>query len=287
MHHPALAVHAAQNAHRQAGIPHRPHPAAVHQKPRSRPGFEQPRCAGVEIHAYQIQRSAALVLAFQCQRHIHQPCGQLCRKARLQQACRQLCSQIPVHRRRPAGAHAVAQDHLRRRRAAELLHCVAGNAAPCRRACHAEHCPQCRLFAEQQRSQPLAGEHLRRFQRGTADAPHLTGQRCQLLRRKPGAGQRDRCMHPPQIIQRDRALLRRRAQRGKKICYAPGFIGFRVARAAELFAQNAQRLRHSAVLLGQGGAHGLGMDARLLAAAIQRKRPVCRRAQRRRVDAAR
>ena len=219
MHHAALAVHPAQDAHGQAGIPHCPHPSAVHEKTRSRPGLEEPCRAGVEIHTHQVQRSAALILTFQRQRHIHQPRRQFCRKPSLQQPGGKLCRKVPVHRRRPPGAHAVAQDHLRRSRAAELLHCVAGNAPPRRRTGCAEHHSQRWLFAEEQSRQPFAGEHLRHFQRAAADAPHLLRKGRQLLPGEPGARQRDRRMGAPQVIQRHRTLLRGRTQRRKKVCH--------------------------------------------------------------------
>ena len=92
-------------------------------------------------------------------------------------------------------------------------------------------------------------------------------------------------MGAAQIIQRDGTLLRRSAKLRKKVRHPAGFIGFRVARTAQLFSQHAQRFGHGAVLLGQGSAHGFGMKAGLLAAAVQRKRAVCRCAQCCRVDA--
>ena len=116
--------------------------------------------------------------------------------------------------------------------------------------------------------------------------PHLPRQRCQLLRGEPGARQRNGGMGAAKVVQRDGALLRRRAQPGKELRHPAGFIGLGVAGASQLLAQHPKRLGHSAVLLGQGGAHGLGMDARFLAAAVQRKAAPRRRAQRRRVDTA-
>ena len=285
MHHPALSVHSAQNAHRQAGVAHSTHPPAVHKEARCRTGLEQPCRAGVKIHADEVQRGTALIVTFQGKGHVDQPCRQLCGKARLEQPGRQLGGKVAIHGCRPAGAHAVAQDHLRCRRAAELLHRIAGNTAPRRRARHAEHGPQHRLFAEQQGGHSLAGKHLRHFQRAAADAAHLPGQRDQLLRREAGARQRDRRMGAAQIIQRDGTLLRRSAKLRKKVRHPAGFIGFRVARTAQLFSQHAQRFGHGAVLLGQGSAHGFGMKAGLLAAAVQRKGAVCCCAQRCRVDA--
>ena len=104
------------------------------------------------------------------------------------------------------------RQHLGRCRAAELLHRVAGHLPLRRRARHAEHRPQHRSFTEQQGRHALAGQHLRRFQRAAADAPHLAGQRRQLLRAEPGARQGDRRMGAAQVIQRDRAFQRRAAQ---------------------------------------------------------------------------
>ena len=92
-------------------------------------------------------------------------------------------------------------------------------------------------------------------------------------------------MGAAQIIQRDGTLLRRSAKLRKKVRHPAGFIGFRVARTAQLLSQHAQRFGHGAVLLGQGSAHGFGMKAGLLAAAVQRKGAVCRCAQCCRVDA--
>ena len=56
----------------------------MHQKARGRPGLEQPCRAGVEVHADEVQRRAALVLTLEGQRHIDQPRRQLGGKARLQ-----------------------------------------------------------------------------------------------------------------------------------------------------------------------------------------------------------
>ena len=92
-------------------------------------------------------------------------------------------------------------------------------------------------------------------------------------------------MGAAQVVQRDGTLLRRGTQRSEQVGHPAGFVGFRVARAAQLFAQHTQRFGHSAVLLGEGGAHGFGVDAGLLAAAVEREGPPRRRAQRRRVDA--
>lgn len=131
----------------------------------------------------------------------------------------------------------------------------------------------------------LAGKHLRHFQRAAADAAHLPGQCRQLLRGKTGARQRDRRVGAAQVVQRDGTLLRRSAKLRKKVRHPAGFIGFRVARTAQLLSQHAQRFGHGAVLLGQGSAHGFGMKAGLLAAAVQRKGAVCRCAQCCRVDA--
>ena len=116
--------------------------------------------------------------------------------------------------------------------------------------------------------------------------PHLPRQRRQLLRGEPGARQGDGGMGAPKVVQRDGALLRRGTQPGKELCHPAGFIGLRVAGASQLLAEHPKCLGYGAVLLGQGGAHGLGMDARFLAAAVQRKAAPRRRAQRRRVDAA-
>ena len=116
--------------------------------------------------------------------------------------------------------------------------------------------------------------------------PHLPRQCCQLLRGEPGARQRDGGMGAAKVIQRDGALLRRRTQSGKELCHPAGFIGLRVAGTSQLLAEHPKCLGYGAVLLGQGGAHGFGMDARFLAAAVQRKAAPRRRAQRRRVDAA-
>ena len=62
-------------------------------------------------------------------------------------------------------------------------------------------------------------------------------------------------------------------------------VGLRFARTAQLLPQHGQRLGHGTVLLGEHGAHGLGVETALLAAAVERKGAGCRRAQRRRVDA--
>ena len=116
--------------------------------------------------------------------------------------------------------------------------------------------------------------------------PHLPRQRRQLLRGEPGARQGDGGMGAAKVVQRDGALLRRRTQPGKELRHPAGFIGLRVAGASQLLAEHPKCFGYGAVLLGQGGAHGFGMDARLLAAAVQRKAAPRRRAQRRRVDAA-
>ena len=115
--------------------------------------------------------------------------------------------------------------------------------------------------------------------------PHLPRQRCQLLRGKPGARQGDSGMGAAKVVQRDGALLRRRTQPGKELRHPAGFIGLRVAGTSQLLAEHPKCLGYGAVLLGQGGAHGFGMDARFLAAAVQRKGAVCRCAQCCRVDA--
>ena len=167
-----------------------------------------------------------------------------------------------------------------------MLHCIAGNFAPGGSACRPEHRPQRRSFAEQQGGHALAGKHLRHLQRAAADMPHLPRQRCQLLRGEPGARQRDGGMGAAKVVQRDGALLRRRTQPGKELRHPAGFIGFRVAGTPQLLAEHPKRFGYGAVLLGQGGAHGFGMDARFLAAAVQRKAAPRRRAQRCRVDAA-
>ena len=90
MHHPALPVHTAQNAHGQAHISHGPGPAPVDEEPRGRPGLEEPGCAGVEVYADEVQRRPALLIAFEGQCHIYQPRGQLGGKARFEQAGCQL-----------------------------------------------------------------------------------------------------------------------------------------------------------------------------------------------------
>ena len=167
-----------------------------------------------------------------------------------------------------------------------MLHRIPGYLTPGGSACRAEHRPQRRSFAEQQGGHTLAGEHLRHFQRAAADMPHLPRQRRQLLRGEPGARQGDGGMGAPKVVQRDGALLRRRTQPGKELRHPAGFIGFRVAGTPQLLAEHPKRFGYGAVLLGQGGAHGFGMDARFLAAAVQRKAAPRRRAQRCRVDAA-
>ena len=167
-----------------------------------------------------------------------------------------------------------------------MLHCIAGNLAPGGSACRTEHRPQRRSFAEQQGGHALAGEHLRHLQRAAADMPHLPRQRCQLLRGEPGARQGDGGMGAAKVVQRDGALLRRRTQPGEELRHPAGFIGLRVAGASQLLAEHPKCFGYGAVLLGQGGAHGFGMDARFLAAAVQRKAAPRRRAQRRRMDAA-
>ena len=285
MHHPALAADAPENAHGQAGFAHGPGLAPMDEEARGRAGLEEPCRAGVEIHADEVKGRAALLVALEGQRHIHQPRRKLGGKARFQQPGRQLCGQIAVHCRRASRPHAVAEDHLRCRRAAELLHCVAGYFAPCRCARRPEHGPQQRLFRKEQGSHPLAGEHLRRLEAAAADAPHLPGQRGQLLFAEVGAGQRHRRPGAAQVIQRDGAFQRRRAQLGKQRRHPARFVRLGASGTAQLLAEDAQRIGHRAVLLGEGRPHGLGVDAGLPAAAVEGKGPVSRRAERRRVDA--
>ena len=176
----ALPIHRPQDTHRQAALSHRSGAAPLHQKAGCSPRLEQPGSAGVQVDAQQVQGSAALLLTFQRQGHVHQPGRQLCGKPRFQQPGGQLGRQAPIHRGGPAGAHAVAPDHLRCCRAAELLHRIPGHLAP---GCHprcAKHRPQRRGLAEQQGGDAPAGQHLRDIQPAAADLPHLPGQRCQL-----------------------------------------------------------------------------------------------------------
>ena len=119
-----------------------------------------------------------------------------------------------------------------------------------------------------------------------ADAPRLLRQRGQLGGREPGARQSDGGAGPAKVVQCDGAFQRGRTQPRKKFGDAVGFIGFRRPRTAQLFAQNAQRVGHGAVLLGQGRAHGFGVDPGFLSAAVERERFGRRCAERCRVDAA-
>ena len=285
MHHPALPVHTAQNAHGQAHISHGPGPAPVDEEPRGRPGLEEPGCAGVEVYADEVQRRPALLIAFEGQCHIYQPRGQLGGKARFEQAGCQLGGQVAVHGSGASGAHAVTEDHLGRRRAAELLDRIARDGPPGRYPSCPEHGPEGRLFREEQGGHPLAGKHLRRLKGPAAEPAHLPRQCRQLGRRKPGAGQRHRRPGPAQIVQRDGAFQRRGPQGSKKRRHPPGFIGFRGSRPAQLLTEDAQRVGHGAVLLGQGRAEGLGVDMGLFPAAVERKGAGSRGAERRRVDA--
>ena len=116
MHHPALSVHSAQNAHRQAGVAHSTHTPAVHKEARCRTGLEQPCRAGVKIHADEVQRGTALILTFQGKGHVDQPCRQLCGKARLEQPGRQLGGKVAIHGCRPAGAQASAASSCAEKR---------------------------------------------------------------------------------------------------------------------------------------------------------------------------
>ena len=285
MDHPALAVHPAQNAHGQTGVAHSPGPASMHQEPRRSPCLEEPGRAGVKVHADEVQRRAALLVAFQGQCHVDKAGGQLRREARLQQPGRELGGQVAVHGGRAARAHAVAQNHLGCGRAAELLHRIARDAALRCRARRPKHGPEGRLLAEQQGGHPFAGEYLRGFQRAAAKPAHLLGQRIQLGGLEPGAGQSHRRPGAAQIVQRDRTLQRRRPQRSEKRRHPARFIGFRLAGAAQLLTQDPQRIGHGAVLLGEGGAHGLGVDEGLFPAAVECEGSCYRRAEGRRVDA--
>ncbi len=258
----------------------------MHQKARCRPGLEQPCRAGIEVHADEVEGRAALLIALEGQRYVDQPCRQFGGKACLEQTGRQFCGEVAVHSGRASGAHAVAEDHLRGGRAAELLDRIAGDAAPRGAPGGPEDGPQSGLFAEEQGRHPLAGEHLGRVEGAAAEPPDLLCQCGQLRGRKPGAGQGDSGPRPAQVVQRDGRFQRRGAETGKKVGHPPGFIGFRCAGAAQLFAQHPQCVGHGAVLLSQGCAHGLGVDAGLLPAAVEREGFVHRCAERRRVDAA-
>ena len=94
MHHPALPANAAEDAHRQAGFAHSPGLAPMHEKARGRTGLEEPGCAGIEVYAHEVEGRAALLVALERQRHVHEPGRKLCGKARFEQACRQLCGEV-------------------------------------------------------------------------------------------------------------------------------------------------------------------------------------------------
>ena len=249
VHHPALAVYPAQNADGEAGVPHGPRPPAVDEKARCGPGLEQPGGAGVEVHADEVQRRAALLVALEGQRHIDQPRRQFRCEPGLQQPGRQFGGKAAVHSGGAAGAHPVTEDHLSRRRAAELLNCVAGDRPPRGAGRKAEDGPQRGLFGEEQGSHSLAGEDLRRLEGAAAEPPDLLRQGRKLGGSKAGAGQGDRRPRPAKVVQRDGAFQRRGAEARKEVRHPPGFVGFRIAGAAKLLAEHPQRIGHGAVLL--------------------------------------
>ena len=287
MHHPALPADAAEDAHRQAGFAHSPGLAPMHEKARGRTGLEEPGCAGIEVYAHEVEGRAALLVALERQRHVHEPGRKLCGKARFEQACRQLCGEVAVYCRRTSRSHAVAEYHLGRCRAAELLDRVAGDLAPRRRARRPEYGPEQGLFGKEQGGHPLAGEHLRRLEAAAADMPHLPGQSGQLFFIEAGAGQRHCRPGAAQIVQRHSTFQRRRPQLSKQRRHPARLVGLRASGTPQLFAEDAQCIGHGAVLLREGRPHGLGVDAGLPAAAVECKRLVPRRAERRRVDAPR
>lgn len=69
----------------------------MHKEARGRTGLEEPGCAGIEVYAHEVEGRAALLVALEGQRHVHEPGRKLCGKARFEQACRQLCGKVAVY----------------------------------------------------------------------------------------------------------------------------------------------------------------------------------------------
>ena len=277
-----------QHPHRQAGAVQHPGHTAPYQKARCRPRLKQPGPPGVEIHRQQIERGPGLLLgSLQPKGHIYKPGGALGRKACPQQLSCQLGGHLAVHRCRPSGAHAVAQQHLgAAARITELIQRIAADALPRRRVGRrTELRRKQRPLTESQHRDGAAVGDLGQIHIPAAEAAHLLRQARDLLPGKMGAADRNAGSQPPGKIGGHAALQRLKAQPCKQLGDPALPPGVGQTRLPQLTGQLGQRPGQCAVLLRQGGAQHLRTGAVLAAAAPQPVAVVGRRAEVRRVDA--